>query len=183
MHYTETAIAGVWIIDVDPSEDERGFFARTWCARELAERGLETRVAQCAVSYNRRAGTLRGIHLQAAPHEEVKFVRCTAGAVFDVVVDLRPHSATFGVWTGIDLSGENRRTLYIPAGCGHGFLTLRDDSEVFYQISAEYAPESARGVRWDDPAIGIEWPAPVRVISARDRSYPLLANQPAASSR
>ena len=183
MRYTETAVAGAWIIDIDPSHDERGFFARTWCAREFAERGMDDHFAQCAVSYNRLAGTLRGIHLQAAPHQEVKLVRCTAGAVFDVVVDLRPNSPTFGAWTGTELTAENRRMLYIPAGCGHGFLTLRDDSEVFYQISAEYAPDSARGVRWDDPAIGIEWPAPVRVISARDRNYPLLASHPAGASR
>ena len=174
MLFNQTRVHGAWIVDPQPVADERGFFARTWCAREFAERGLEPRLAQCAVSYNSLAGTLRGIHYQAAPHAEVKLVRCTAGAVFDVVVDLRADSPSVGAWVGVELSAENRRMLYVPAGCGHGFLTLKDASEVFYQISAEHAPESAYGVRWDDPAFGITWPAPVRVISARDRNYPLV---------
>ena len=183
MRYTPTRVPGAWIVEPESAIDERGFFARIWCAREFAERGLDPRLAQCAVSYNRHAGTLRGIHYQVAPHEEVKLVRCTAGAVFDVVVDLRERSPAYRTWAGVELTAENRRMLYVPAGCGHGFLTLRDDSEVFYQISTEHAPESARGIRYDDPAVGIEWPAPIHVVSARDRGYPLVAARSAGASR
>jgi dTDP-4-dehydrorhamnose 3,5-epimerase len=183
MLFTPTRVRDAWLIEPQPSADERGLFARTWCAREFAARGLDTRLAQCAVSFNTRAGTLRGIHYQAAPHEEVKLVRCTAGSIFDVVVDLREGSPTFGMWAAAELSATNRRMFYVPAGCGHGYLTLEDGAEVFYQISTEYSPESARGVRWDDPAFAIDWPLPVRVISARDRTYPLVTTRSAGARR
>jgi len=172
MIFRETKIDGVWIIEPERYEDERGFFARTWDVEELAERGLESRLAQCSISYNRRRGTLRGLHYQAPPQEEVKLVRCTAGAIFDVAVDLRVGSETFCGWTGAELSAENRLALYVPEGCAHGFITLTADSEVAYQISEGHAPDAARGVRFDDPAFEIEWPLDVVVINERDRSYP-----------
>ena len=172
MIFTETNVSGVWLIDVDRRSDERGFFARTWDSSELAERGLNARLAQCSISYNARRGTLRGMHFQAAPHEEAKLVRCTSGAIFDAALDLRPSSASFKGWFGVELTAVNRRALYVPEGCAHGFLTLTDDSEVLYQISEVYAPDAARGVRWDDPAFGIDWPGEVVVITERDRTYP-----------
>jgi dTDP-4-dehydrorhamnose 3,5-epimerase len=172
MIFTETSVSGVWMIDLDRRSDERGFFARTWDSSELAERGLNARLAQCSISYNARRGTLRGMHYQAAPHEEAKLVRCTSGAIFDVALDLRPSSASFKGWFGVELTAENRRALYVPEGCAHGFLTLTDDSEVLYQITEVYAPDAARGVRWDDPAFGIDWPGQVVVITGRDRTYP-----------
>ena len=160
------------VIDPEKQEDERGFFARVYCEREFSERGLETRFAQCSVSFNRARGTVRGLHYQAAPDQEVKVVRCTSGALFDVVVDLRRGSGTYGKWAGIDLSASNRRMVYIPAGCAHGFQTLQDDCEVFYQISVEYRPELSRGVRYDADDLSIRWPLPVSVVSARDRALP-----------
>jgi dTDP-4-dehydrorhamnose 3,5-epimerase len=173
MLFTETTIPGAFVIDMEPSCDERGFFARAWCEREFAERGLRTRIAQCSVSYNARRGTLRGLHYQAPPCTETKVVRCTRGAIHDVLVDLRPDSKAFKGWFGCVLSVENRRMLYIPEGVAHGFQTLEDDTEVFYQISEFHAPEHGRGVRWDDPSFAIEWPpAERRIISARDRQYP-----------
>jgi dTDP-4-dehydrorhamnose 3,5-epimerase len=168
----ETSIDGVWVVEPERHVDERGFFARTWDGAELAERGLNGNVAHCSISYNRRRGTLRGMHFQAPPHEEAKLVRCTAGAIFDVAVDLRPGSPTFTRWVGRELSAANRLALYVPEGCAHGFVTLADDTEVAYVISARYAPESARGVRWDDPSFAIDWPIEVEVINQRDRSYP-----------
>jgi dTDP-4-dehydrorhamnose 3,5-epimerase len=167
-----TVIGSAWVIEPERREDERGFFARTWDPEEFAQRGLNTELAQCSISYNRVRGTLRGLHYQAAPHAEAKLVRCTAGAIFDVVVDLRPDSPTFRGWFGVELSAENRLALYVPEDCAHGFLTLDDDSEVHYQISQSYMPEAARGVRWDDPAFAINWPGEVVVINERDRSYP-----------
>ncbi|MBA3402944.1 MAG: dTDP-4-dehydrorhamnose 3,5-epimerase [Actinobacteria bacterium] len=172
MIFRETTIQGVTVVEPELHTDERGFFARTWDPGEFAAHGLSDRVVQVSMSFNRRRGTLRGLHYQAAPHEEAKLVRCTQGAIFDVAVDLRPGSATLGLWMGIELSVENRLALYLPEGCAHGFLTLADDVEVSYQISAPYVPDSARGVRFDDPAFGIEWPAEVLVINERDRSYP-----------
>ena len=173
MIFIETKLTGAYIIEPERIEDERGFFARTWCRHEFAERGLSVELAQCNVSYNPRVGTLRGMHYQAAPDAEVKLVRCTMGAIYDVIVDMRPDSPTFRQWIAAELTAENRRMLYIPHGFAHGFQTLVDGSEVFYQISAFYAPASARGVRWDDPALAIDWPpAERRVISERDRSYP-----------
>ncbi|HEX8243788.1 MAG TPA: dTDP-4-dehydrorhamnose 3,5-epimerase, partial [Longimicrobium sp.] len=162
MIFTATELAGAWIVDPERLEDERGFFARTFDAGEFARRGLRSAFPQCSVSFNARAGTLRGMHFQAEPHAEAKLVRCTAGAVYDVIVDLRPESPTRLRWIGVELSAANRRALYVPEGCAHGFQTLADASEVFYQISVPYAAESARGVRWNDPAFGITWPAAER---------------------
>jgi dTDP-4-dehydrorhamnose 3,5-epimerase len=179
MIFKDTGIDGVWVIEPERHEDERGFFARTWDPQEFAERGLNPDLAQCSLSFNRARGTLRGLHYQAAPQEEAKLVRCTAGAIFDVAVDLRPGSATFRDWFGVELSAENRLALYVPEGCAHGFLTLADDSEVHYQISQAYVPEAGRGVRWNDPAFGIEWPGEVVVINERDGSYPDFRLEPA----
>lgn len=172
MTFHQTKLQGVFEIHLDPRPDERGFFARTWCQTEFENRGLNSVVVQCNVSFNTRKGTLRGIHYQAAPFAETKIVRCTRGAVYDVVVDLRPHSPTFKQWTSLVLTDVNRNMIYVPDGCAHGFLTLKDETEVFYQMSEIYKAESARGVRWDDPAFRIVWPAKVEVISERDRTYP-----------
>jgi dTDP-4-dehydrorhamnose 3,5-epimerase len=178
--FQETPLAGAFVIDVEPIADERGFFARTWCQREFAERGLDTRLAQCSVSFNARAGTLRGLHYQVAPHEEVKIVRCTSGSIFDVIVDLRPHSPTYTAHYAVTLSAANRRMLYVPRGCAHGFETLEDATEVFYQMSDSYAPESSRGVRWNDPAFGIVWPSTEhRIMNKRDQMYPNFSAGPA----
>jgi len=172
MIFTETPLKGAYVIDPERLADERGFFARTWCRREFEEHGLNPGLAQCCLSYNHRQGTLRGMHYQAAPHAEEKLVRCTAGTIYDVIVDLRTDSDTFRRWFGVELSSANHRMLYIPAGLAHGFLTLTEGAEVFYQISEYYAPECARGVRWNDPAFGIRWPNEVAMISERDRTYP-----------
>jgi dTDP-4-dehydrorhamnose 3,5-epimerase len=171
MIFTETPLAGAFVVEPERIADERGFFARTWCVDEFADRGLETRLVQCNVSYNQRRGTLRGMHYQAEPHAEVKLVRCTAGAIYDVIVDLRPDSPTRHHWFGVELSAANRLALYIPKGLAHGFQTLEDETEVFYQMAEFYHPESARGVRYDDPAFGIAWPLPVSVIGGRDSGY------------
>lgn len=172
MIFRQTTVSGAWVIEPELRNDERGSFARTWDADEFARRGLSTRVDQCSVSFTHGRGTLRGLHFQAAPHEETKLVRCTRGAVFDVVVDLRPGSPTFRRWFGVELSAQNRLALYVPELCAHGLLTLSDDAEVYYQMSGLAASHSAFGVRFDDPAFGIEWPADVLVINERDRSYP-----------
>lgn len=172
MIFRETGLAGVWIIEPEPKEDERGSFARIFCAREFAARGLETGFVQCSTSFNRRRGTLRGLHFQAPPHEEAKLVRCTSGTIYDVIVDLRPGSATYCRWAGQELSAENRHMMYVPKGFAHGFLTIEDGCEVFYQMTEYYRPEAARGVRWDDPAFGIEWPFQPACLSERDRRYP-----------
>lgn len=173
MRFTKTALAGVWVVEPEPSHDDRGFFARVWSAEELEAHGLNARLAQCSQSYNRRAGTLRGMHYQRPPFEEAKLVTCTRGAIHDVVLDLRRGSATFGRWAAEPLTAGNRRMLYVPEGCAHGFQTLEDDSEVLYFISAPYSPAHAAGVRWDDPAFAIAWPpAAARIISPRDASYP-----------
>lgn len=173
MHFVPTKLAGVFVVEPERFADDRGHFARTWCVREFAERGLETKLVQCSTSYNRRRGTLRGMHYQAAPHEEVKLVRCTRGAAYDVVIDLRPGSPTHRQWVAVELSAENGVAVYIPGGCAHGYQTLTDDTELVYLMSEFYHPESARGVRWDDPAVGIEWPeCPERIIAPRDRSFP-----------
>jgi dTDP-4-dehydrorhamnose 3,5-epimerase len=175
VRFIETPVTGVLVVEADPLEDERGFFARTFSTEEFAARGLDSRVDQCSISYNARAGTLRGMHYQAAPHGEAKLVRCTRGTIYDVAVDLRPESPTYLHWAGAELSAGNRRALFVPEGCAHGFQTLLDGAEVLYQISTPYVPDAARGVRWDDPAFGIEWPdAPPggRKMSARDADYP-----------
>jgi dTDP-4-dehydrorhamnose 3,5-epimerase len=173
MRFVPTELPGVVVIEPDRRADDRGFFARTWCEREFAARGLAAAWVQCNVSFNRKAGTLRGLHYQADPHPEAKLVRCTMGAAFDVVADLRPDSPTYRRWAAVELTADNRRMVYVPAGCAHGFQTLCDDTELFYQMSETYYPELARGVRWDDPALGVEWPACAdRVISDRDRNLP-----------
>jgi dTDP-4-dehydrorhamnose 3,5-epimerase len=172
VRFIETPLPGAFVIELEPHADERGCFARTFCAREFAERGLASAFAQCSTSWNRRAGTLRGMHWQAAPHAEAKLVRCTAGAIFDAIVDLRAGSPTRGRWFGCELSAEGRRMLYVPEGFAHGFQALRDASEVFYQISAPYAPEASRGFRFDDPAVAIRWPLAPSVVSKRDRELP-----------
>jgi len=172
MIFTETVLSGAFVIDPEAQEDARGLFARTWCQRELQTRGLETRMAQCSTSFNKRKGTLRGLHYQVAPAAETKVVRCTRGSLYDVIVDLRPHSPTYLGHVGIVLTADNRKMLYVPSGCAHGFQTLEDDTEIFYQISEFWAPEHARGVRWDDPLFGIAWPDDQRTIIERDLRYP-----------
>jgi dTDP-4-dehydrorhamnose 3,5-epimerase len=173
MKFSATEIAGVFVVDLERHEDERGFFARSWCREDLAKHGLNIDLSQCSFSFNARAGTLRGMHYQAAPHAEAKMVSCVRGAIFDVALDLRPGSSTFLKWTAATLTAETLRMLYIPEGCAHGFQTLTPEALVHYQISAGYSPEHARGVRWDDPAFGIEWPsAEARILSPRDAAYP-----------
>jgi dTDP-4-dehydrorhamnose 3,5-epimerase len=171
--FLETPLGGAFVIDIEPTSDERGFFARTWCQREFEAQGLETRLAQCSVSFSAQRGTLRGLHYQAPPHEEVKIVRCISGAIFDVIVDLRPESPTYATHYSVVLSSVNRQMLYVPRGFAHGFQTLENDTEVFYQMSEFYEPIYSRGVRWNDPAFGIPWPPTEhRIISARDQAYP-----------
>jgi len=167
MRIVDTPLPGVYVIEPEPNEDERGLFARVLDGEEFARRGLTVPSTQWSVSFNRRRGTIRGMHYQASPHGEVKLIRCTRGAIFDVIVDLGARR-----WFGIELSAENRRSLYVPAGMAHGFQSLSDDAEVFYAIDGRYVPEAARGVRWDDAAFGIEWPQPPTIISERDRSFP-----------
>ena len=170
--FRKLQLQGAVLIELEPKTDERGFFARTFCADEFAQAGLNTNVVQCNVSFNKRKGTLRGMHYQKAPHEEAKLVRCTSGAIFDVIIDLRPESPTFKRHFSVILSAENRSALYVPEGFAHGFQTLRDNTEIFYQMSQRYQAEAAAGVRWDDPAFGIEWPPDERIITERDRTYP-----------
>jgi dTDP-4-dehydrorhamnose 3,5-epimerase len=173
VRFTEAPLAGAWVIDPDRRSDERGFFARTFDREEFAARGLESAVVQCSTSYNTRAGTLRGMHFQAAPHGEPKVVRCTQGAIYDVIVDLRPGSPMHRRWFATELSAANGRSVYIPVGVAHGFQTVADASEVLYMMGHEYVPDAASGVRWDDPAFGISWPdCDQRIMSDRDRSYP-----------
>jgi dTDP-4-dehydrorhamnose 3,5-epimerase len=172
MIFTETKLAGAFLIEPERFEDDRGFFALTWSQHVFAEHGLESRQVECNISFNRKCGTLRGMHYQANPNEQVKLVRCTAGAIFDCIIDLRPSSPTFKDWVGFELTAENRLMLYVPIGLAHGFQTLQDDSELFYQMSERYIPGSGRGVRWNDPAFGISWPRPISVIAERDQTYP-----------
>ena len=171
MNFQPTTIPGVWVIDMDPRFDDRGFFARAWCVEEAVAQGLNPSCNQCSISFNRCRGTLRGMHWQAAPASEAKWIRCTRGAAWDVALDLRPDSPAYGRWTSLEFSANNRRMIYIPEGVAHGFQTLEDDTELFYQISIAYVPELARGVRWNDPAFGISWPIPNPILSDRDRSF------------
>lgn len=171
MKFTPTEISGVWIVDLERHEDERGWFARTWCAHEFEAHGLNPRMVQCSTSFNKKKGTLRGMHYQAAPHEEVKLVRCASGAILDVALDLRPNSPTFKRWVGVELTEDNGRALYIPEGCAHGFQTLKDNTEVFYQMTEFFHPQATRGVRWDDSAFAIRWPINGPTIASRDSSY------------
>jgi len=172
MEFLRTKLPGTFEILIEEKTDERGFFARTWCQKEFESQGLAGKLVQCSLSFSKRKGTLRGMHYQIAPCEETKLVRCTQGAIYDVVLDLRPKSPAFKNWVAVELTAEKRNMVYVPQGCAHGFLTLEDQSEVTYQMSEFQSPESARGVRWDDPAFQIKWPAKVEVISERDRTYP-----------
>ena len=172
MKFNKTAINGAFVIDIERREDDRGFFARAWCKREFAEHGLSAELAQVNISFNKERGTLRGMHYQIAPYQETKLVRCARGAIFDVIIDLRPESPTYRQWLGVELSPDAHRMLYVPESCAHGFQVLEDNTEVTYQVSQVYSPQAERGVRWDDPAFGIEWPMEVRVISEKDARWP-----------
>ena len=172
MNFIEAKLKGAFIIELVKIEDTRGFFARSFCMREFEAHGIEANFVQCNISFNKKRGTLRGMHHQVAPHEESKLVRCTMGAVYDVIIDLRPNSETFKQWISVELTCENGRMVYIPKGCSHGFLTLKDNTEVFYHMSEFYAPEYSRGVRWNDPAFAIQWPTEVRCLSKRDQQFP-----------
>jgi dTDP-4-dehydrorhamnose 3,5-epimerase len=170
--FIETELESAFILEVEPHEDERGFFARSFCRDEFQARGLNADIAQCSISFNQRRGTLRGVHYQAAPFAEAKLVRCTAGAIYDLIVDLRPGSATYKQWLAVELTAANRRMLYVPEHFAHGFQSLADETEVFYQISETYHPEASRGIRWNDPSFGFRWPLGELVISERDRNFP-----------
>jgi len=172
MRFRETELPGAFLVDLEPRADERGSFARAYCEAEFAAHGLPTRFPQCNISRNDRAGTLRGMHYNAAPHREAKLVRCVSGAVWDAIVDLRPGSPTRFRWMGVELSAERGEALFVPEGFAHGFVTLRDATDVFYQMGRAHVPGAARGLRWDDPRIGIRWPRPPAVISERDRTWP-----------
>ncbi len=172
MIFTETPLKDAYVIELEPIEDERGFFARSWCVREFEEHGLNPNLVQCNVSFNKKKGTLRGMHYQAPPHEEAKMLRCTKGSLYDVIVDLRKDSPTFKQWFSVDLTAENRKQLYIPEGFAHGFQTLEDGTEIFYQMTEFYHPKSAKGIRWNDPAFQIEWPLSDCIISENDSKYP-----------
>lgn len=175
MKIERTKLSGVFVVELERFEDERGFFARSWSQREFESLGLNPRLVECNISFNKRKGTLRGMHYQAAPFAQAKLVRCTRGAVHDVILDLRPGSETFREWVAVELSERNGRMVFIPEGCAHGFQTLEDETEIFYQMSAYYAPEAGRGVRWDDPAFRIEWPLAVTMMARRDREYTLMS--------
>ena len=181
MRFTQVPIADAWLIDLERLEDERGFFARAYCAEEFAAHGLRPVVAQANLSFNGRRGTLRGMHYQVDPAEETKLVRCTRGAIWDVIIDMRPDSPTYLEHFGVELSAENRSALYVPALCAHGFQTLVDESEVSYQVGDFYRPGHERGIAYDDPAFGIQWPLPVTVISEKDRAWPPFAARTGAA--
>lgn len=172
MIFTPSIIPGAWIVDLERREDDRGFFARSWCGKEFAARGLEASLSQCNVSVNKRKGTLRGMHFQEYPFPESKLVRCTKGVIYDVVLDLRRESPAYCKWQAVELSEDSGRALFIPAGCAHGFQSLTDNTEVLYLMSEFFHPDLARGVRWNDPAFGISWPLKNPVLSGRDASYP-----------
>ncbi len=170
MKFNSTPLKDAFIIEIDAISDERGFFARSWCAREFEKHGLNSRLSQSNLSFNHQSGTLRGMHFQRSPHAEAKLVRCTRGRIFDAIIDIRPSSDTYGKWFGAELSADNHRMMYVPEGFAHGYLTLEDNTEVFYQVSEFYAPESEGGIRYDDPHIGILWPGPILLVSAKDRA-------------
>ncbi len=177
LRFTELELPGVFLVDLEPRGDERGFFSRTFSADLFEAHGLEPRIVQCNLSYNRRRGTLRGLHYQDEPAPETKLVRCIRGAIYMVAVDRRPGSATYQRHVGVELSAENRRALYVPRLCANGYQTLTDDAEIAYQVSEFYTPSAERGLRFDDPALGIEWPLPVTTMSDKDRAWPLLTEQ------
>lgn len=172
MKFTETPLKGSFVIDIQPLEDERGLFARSWCQKEFDNSGLNSRIVQCNISFNRKKGTLRGMHYQIEPFAEAKLVRCTKGAIYDLIIDLRPDSQTFKEWFAVELTEFTRRMLYIPEGFAHGFQTLEDNTEVFYQMSEIYKPDYARGIRYDDPLFSIQWPDDKKIISEKDQQYP-----------
>ncbi len=172
MRFHATPLTGAYLVEIEKIGDERGFFGRSWCQREMAEHGLDSEIAQINTSLSRQRGTLRGLHFQVAPYQESKLIRCTRGAIFDVIVDLRPHSPTYGQWYGAELTADNHLALYSPKGFAQGFITLQDDSEITYIASEPYAPGKDRGVRWDDPAFGIRWPMQPVVMSDKDRQWP-----------
>ncbi|EDN71405.1 dTDP-4-dehydrorhamnose 3,5-epimerase [Beggiatoa sp. PS] len=171
MKFTETRLPGAYLIEFEPITDERGFFARTWCQQEFEAHGLNPNLVQCNISFNKNKGTLRGMHYQVAPYEEAKLVRCTKGAIYDVIIDLHPESSTFKQWLAVELTANNQKMLYIPERFAHGFQTLADNTEVFYQMSTFYHPECARGLRWNDPAFKIKWATDKQIISAKDSQY------------
>jgi len=174
MKFSETKIKGAYLLEIQPIRDERGYFSRSFCPDEFKSRGLDFDIVQCNVSYNQKKGTLRGMHYQCAPHEEAKIVSCLQGALYDVILDLRPASETFRQWAAVELSAaweKSHKMVYIPKGCAHGFQTLTDDTVIYYQMADSYHPESARGVRWNDRAFDIIWPLPVRVMSKKDAGY------------
>jgi len=172
MIFRETILKGAFVIEMEKFEDKRGFFARAWCQKEVEANGLVSRVVQTNISFNKKRGTLRGMHYQVAPYEQIKLVRCTRGVIYDVIIDLRPDSPTFRKWTGVELTAENYTMLYVPENFAHGFQTLEDNTEVTYQVSQFYSPESERGVRYDDPVFQVAWPLPVEVISEKDIAWP-----------
>lgn len=172
MIFTETKLPGAFVIDLNAHQDERGFFAQSWSAQEFAARGLNPQMVECNVSFSKRKGTLRGMHFQSPPHAQAKLVRCTAGAIYDVIIDLRRESSTFKEWVAVELTAANHRMLYVPEGFAHGFQTLADNTEIFYQMADVYAPQCESAVRWDDKAFSIDWPPAERIIIARDESYP-----------
>ncbi len=176
MNFIPAKLPGVWLIEPEPFEDERGFLARTYCEREFTEHALNTSWPQCNLTLTRQRGAIRGMHYQADPKPEIKLIRCAAGSILDVLVDVRPDSPEFGKWEGFELSEENNRMLYVPGGVAHGFQCLTPDCRVFYQMSESYVPDLARGVRWNDPAIGIKWPLEAAQVSKRDRELPFLAD-------
>lgn len=177
MTFTESRIPGAWIIDVSEIHDDRGLFAMTWLPGEFTKRGLDPSLAQCNLAFNHKRGTLRGMHFQNAPHEQVKIIRCTRGALLDVIVDLRPGSPAYRQWEAVELSADNRRMFYMPKGIAHGYITLVDDTEAYYHASAPWVPAAESGVRWDDPAFNIQWPMAPAVVSDRDRQWPLMAKR------
>ena len=172
MKFLETSLKGAYIIDIEPIEDNRGLFARSWCKREFEAHSLNSKIVQCNISFNTKKGILRGMHFQIKPFEEVKLVRCTSGAIFDVIIDLRADSPTFKGWFAVELNDKNRKMLYIPERFAHGFQTLKDNTEVFYQMSEYYSPDHSRGIRWNDPSFSIQWPEDKRIISKKDQQYP-----------
>ena len=174
MKFIETKLKGAYVIEIEPISDNRGFFARSWCQQEFSDRGLNSNLVQCNISFNTKKGTLRGMHYQAKPHEEAKLVRCTRGTIYDVIIDIRDDSSTFKQWFAVELGADNRKMLYIPEGFAHGFLTLEDNTEIFYQMSDFYHLDTSKGIRWDDPAFAIQWHVTDQpIISAKDLSYPL----------
>jgi dTDP-4-dehydrorhamnose 3,5-epimerase len=172
MKFTETELKGAFIVEIEKLSDDRGFFARSWCLKEFEAHGLTSRVVQSNVSYNIKKGTLRGMHYQIAPYQESKLIRCTRGAIYDVIIDLRPESPTYKQWTGLELTADNRTMLFVPEDFAHGFMTLADDTEITYQVSQFYTPRSEKGIRFNDPLFRIQWPLDVSVISDKDRQWP-----------